>query len=328
MLKFRNPFFAIMLILTTIFAQTTHADNVFRSKTNSNLEQSNQYIPTALKPAIAKVRQLQAEYLNQVTNHLRQIKQNDSGLISISLLLLSFLYGLLHAAGPGHGKAVISAYLLSNKAQVKQGIQLAFFASMLQAVTAIILVFSGLFLFNNSIRQINQNFAVFERLSYLLILLLGFYLLISAIIKLVKHNPNSKHHTHSEHCGCGHNHIPAPQNHTQSLKQKILTVLSIGIRPCTGALIILILAHSLELYWTAIIATFLMAIGTFTTISLIAMFAVSFQKATLYLTKKYKVASSQTLFKIGIIIKIFVGLLIFLIGLLLFLATSPFAATL
>ena len=312
----------ILLVCTSILfnIQMTNAANVFRPSQNSNIEQSNAYIPQILLPTVRKIRALQAQYLNQVTENLRSLKQDKAALISVSLILLSFLYGLLHAAGPGHGKAVISAYLLSSKAELKQGIQIAFFASMMQAITAIILVFTGLFIFKSSIRQINQNFAYFELFSYLLILSLGVYLFLINIKKALNRHPKSKLHQHDEDCGCGHEHIPAPRP-SYTIKQKLLTIASIGIRPCTGALIILILAHSLALYWVAIFATFIMALGTFITIAIVATFAVSvqkiFKKMTLGLSNKYKIFYIRAIdgFKIAF------SLFIILIGGLLTLAT-------
>lgn len=299
---------AILLIFTSV--TTAHAENIFRPQSNSNLEQSNKFIPDALKPLVQNIRQLQAKYLNQVTENLRDIKQGNQPLFSVSLMLLSFLYGLLHAAGPGHGKAVISAYLLSTKAQLRHGIQIAFFASIMQAITAITIVFSGIFIFQTSVRGINTRFAHFEQFSYALIALLGLYLLITQLLKMLQRNPKHKHHVHDEDCGCGHTHIPAPQNQEQNFRQKALTVLSIGIRPCTGALIILILAHSLGLYLTAIIATFLMAFGTFITISTVATFAVGAQKLANKFSKnissKYAKLYKYTLDGLKIILSLFI----------------------
>ena len=57
-----------------------------------------------------------------------------------TLLALSFPYGIVHAAGPGHGKAVVSSYLLATRQTLRNGIVLAFMASLAQAVGAIALI--------------------------------------------------------------------------------------------------------------------------------------------------------------------------------------------
>lgn len=314
----RIVFFSLIFAIFTLVTPA-QAENVFRPQKNTNLEQSNKFIPESLMPMVYKIRYLQAQYLNQVTEQLRAIKQNETSLVPLSLLLLSFLYGLLHAAGPGHGKAVISAYLLSNKAQLRQGIQMAFFASMLQAISAITIVFAGLFLFKSSVRSINAQFTYFEQFSYALIATLGLYLLITQCLKIFRRNPQSSHHVHDE--DCGHTHIPAPQAKSQTTKQKALAIFSIGIRPCTGALIILILAHSLSLYGTAILATFLMAFGTFITISLVATFAVSLQKISQKLSSKLPKHHDKWLKYSLDAFKILASLFILSLGLLLLVAT-------
>lgn len=58
-----------------------------------------------------------------------------------TLLMLSFLYGVVHAIGPGHGKAVVSSYLLATRQTLRNGILLAFVAALAQALAAILLIF-------------------------------------------------------------------------------------------------------------------------------------------------------------------------------------------
>src|SRR6218665_1712776 len=50
---------------------------------------------------------------------------------------LSFLYGVFHAAGPGHGKVVISSYVLANETQLRRGIVLSVLSAMVQSLVAI-----------------------------------------------------------------------------------------------------------------------------------------------------------------------------------------------
>src|SRR5579863_988916 len=64
------------------------------------------------------------------------------------LASLSFLYGVFHAAGPGHGKAVITSYMISNERALKRGIVIAFLAALLQGIVAIVLVGTAALIFN------------------------------------------------------------------------------------------------------------------------------------------------------------------------------------
>ena len=89
------------------------------------------------------IRIQQHRFHSQLAKAFRGIKDHNSIAATWSLVVLSFLYGVFHAAGPGHGKAVISAYLLADERLLRRGVILAFVSSFLQAVTAIVLVTGG-----------------------------------------------------------------------------------------------------------------------------------------------------------------------------------------
>jgi hypothetical protein len=59
---------------------------------------------------------------------------------AITLAMLSFVYGVLHAIGPGHGKTIISSYVVANEETVRRGVIISFIAAGLQALSAIVLV--------------------------------------------------------------------------------------------------------------------------------------------------------------------------------------------
>jgi ABC-type nickel/cobalt efflux system permease component RcnA len=211
------------------------------------------------------------------------------------LVAVSFLYGVFHAAGPGHGKAVISSYVLANGATVRRGITLSFLAAIVQAITAIAIV-SVLAIFLNAagiqIRNVAQRF---ETASGLLIALTGLWLLAlylrrrvspapAAFVQAEAHPHGHDHgghahdhaHHHDEACGCGHSHMPDPDaiGKNWSLSNAAAIVFAIGIRPCTGAILVLVFALTQGLFWAGVGATFAMAIGTAITVSTLAVLAV------------------------------------------------------
>ena len=69
---------------------------------------------------------------------LRNAKADGSAVWG--LLGLSFLYGIFHAAGPGHGKAVISSYVVANEETWRRGVVLSFASALLQAFVAVAFV--------------------------------------------------------------------------------------------------------------------------------------------------------------------------------------------
>jgi ABC-type nickel/cobalt efflux system permease component RcnA len=234
-----------------------------------------------------------------------------------TLMLLSFGYGVFHAAGPGHGKAVISAWLLATENELKRGVLISFMSAVIQALTAIVMV-SVLFLVVASVGSTARNVAgVLETASYGLIALLGGYLIWTALLMLrpakalrtpapalagatvtrqaialhdfASFEPMKKagpapgqvtDHVHGPDCGCGHAHLPAATDvkGDWSFAKAFSLAFAVGIRPCTGALLVLVFANGLGLYWAGVAATFAMAVGTFITVSVIAAIAVYAKK--------------------------------------------------
>jgi ABC-type nickel/cobalt efflux system permease component RcnA len=220
---------------------------------------------------------------------------------------------VFHAAGPGHGKAVISAWLLATENELKRGVLISFMSAVIQALTAIVLV-SVLFLVVASVGSTARNVAgVLETASYGLIALLGGYLIWTALLMLrpakalrtpapalagatvtrqtialhdfasfepMKKAGPAPGHLHGPDCGCGHAHLPAAKDvkGDWSFAKAFSLAFAVGIRPCTGALLVLVFANGLGLYWAGVFSAFAMAVGTFITVSLIAALAVYSKK--------------------------------------------------
>jgi len=118
------------------------------------------------------------------------ITMRSSGEGALWLIGLSLVYGILHAAGPGHGKAVISSYLIADEASLKRGVILSFFSSLLQAVSAIAIVFFIFFLWPAKL-TITANFIV--NLSFALVMCLGGWMLIGRIRALWRRKKQTLH---------------------------------------------------------------------------------------------------------------------------------------
>ncbi len=89
---------------------------------------------------------------------------------------LSFVYGVLHAAGPGHGKAVLASYMVANERALRRGIVLSFFAAMLQAIVAVALVGLLSLVFHATATGMRDGAALIEKFSYLGVVVLGGWL--------------------------------------------------------------------------------------------------------------------------------------------------------
>jgi ABC-type nickel/cobalt efflux system permease component RcnA len=272
---------------------------------------------------------MQQKFFRQMGDALKSFKDSGSLAASWALITISFLYGVFHAAGPGHGKAVISSYVLANGATMRRGVALSFAAGLVQALSAIIIVSIFAVALNATGIEIRLIAQRFEIASGALITLAGFWLLSAYLWRRFmaaepvlahaghghSHHHDHDHHHHDENCGCDHAHMPDPRELERdwSLRKAATIVLAVGIRPCSGAIFILIFALTQGLYWAGILSTFAMALGTAITVSTLAIAAVLFRGATLrYASSRWTTALYDTAAIAGSCLVIFFGIGLFL----------------
>lgn len=268
----------------------------------------------------------------ELAGAVRQMKTGSVLDATLLLAFLSFTYGVLHAAGPGHGKAVISSYVLANERTVRRGIMLSFLSAFIQALSAIAIVGVLAVALNATSLQISATERWIETISWAFVALVGVWLLYGQVSALIKrrraaaplahrngsagaaieahaaahahshaahghadgqdhgcgcdhtHEHDHGHHahahdhahTHADGACCGHAHMPDPKQLEGPLSwSKALAIaFSVGIRPCTGAILVMIFALSQGLLMAGVFATFAMALGTAITVSALASLAV------------------------------------------------------
>lgn len=191
----------------------------------------------------------------------------------MTLLSVSFAYGVFHAAGPGHGKAVLATYLATHGGAVKRALGLSFAASLLQGVTAIALVIVLVYGLGWITRQAMGSVAWVEQASFLLVAALGAWLCWRAGKQLrAAYQPHRNDHSHSHshsHC-CGGAHHIEPQQ-ALDWRTAMMTVGAIGMRPCSGAVLMLGAASLLGQFEVGIASVLAMSLGTGITVSALAL---------------------------------------------------------
>jgi nickel/cobalt exporter len=287
----------------------------------------------------------QATFYRALAGLIRAAKTNGSAYWG--LMGISFAYGIFHAAGPGHGKAVISSYLLANEETWRRGIVLSFASALLQAVTAVAIVAIAAVLIGATAKMMGDTVRVIEIVSYALITLVGLRLLwvkgrgflravndvrakpaaSAAAAPAVSghvhdtsagaecrhdHHPGAEHshhghdqahghdHAHSHDHGHAHGHGHArghshaheeegsalPWGHAHGPEPEELAgpggwqrglsaIVAVGLRPCSGAILVLVFALAQGLFWAGIASTFVMGLGTAITVAAIATLAVA-----------------------------------------------------
>lgn len=264
----------------------------------------------------------QSEFYRQMSATIRVAKTDGSAVWA--LLGISFAYGVFHAAGPGHGKAVISSYLVANEETARRGIVLSFASALMQALMAIAIVGIGAWLLNATAKTMCSAERVIEIASYSLIAALGARLVWSKgggffralrslrgapsqLVPAMAHGHDHTHdhshaaharhvhhdhhehghdgrdhhahdhpgHVHDEHCGHSHGPEPSALAGPGGWSRGLSAILTVGIRPCSGAILVLVFALAQGLFWAGVAATLLMGLGTAITVSAIAIIAVS-----------------------------------------------------
>jgi nickel/cobalt transporter (NicO) family protein len=252
----------------------------------------------------------------ELATGVKSLKGDNAFAGAVMLAALSFLYGVVHAVGPGHGKMVISSYVVANEETVRRGVVISFIAAGLQALTAVALVGILAFALNASGLQINAWSNQLEMVSYALIAVVGAWLLATQLIAIFRrwqgrraaeahashagpdhthgeHGHHHHHHGHADHHDHDHDHEEGEAcRHIVDARvlagplswRKILAVVfSVGIRPCTGAILVLIFALTQGVFWAGVAATFAMAIGTAITVAVLATLALGSRELALKL---------------------------------------------
>ena len=242
----------------------------------------------------AKQQSMQRELASTV----KRLKKENAFAAALALAGLSFVYGVLHAVGPGHGKAIISSYVVANEETARRGIVISFIAAAMQALTAVALVSVLLLAFNATGLQLTAWSNQLESVSYAMVALVGLYMLVTQLLRLWRRQQG---HAVADHAysGGGHDHAHG-HHHTEgeacdhmvdaraiagpvSRKKMAAVVFAVGIRPCTGAILVLVFALAQGLFWAGVAATFAMALGTAMTVAVLATIAIGSRELALKL---------------------------------------------
>jgi nickel/cobalt transporter (NicO) family protein len=270
----------------------------------------------------------QALFYRELAGLIRAAK--TSGSAPWGLIGISFIYGIFHAAGPGHGKAVISSYLLANEETWRRGVTLSLAAALLQALTAVLIVAIAAVLIGATAKMMGDTVRVIETVSYVLIVLVGARLLWvkgRAFVNTLRQvraadgsdaaehaheahahcahhdhahdhqtphaHDDGHHHTHDHPHGHAHDHAHDDEDEDSVLpwghahgpepdelggpggwRRGLSAIVAVGLRPCSGAIIVLVFALAQGLFWTGVASTFVMGVGTAITVAAIATLAV------------------------------------------------------
>ncbi len=227
---------------------------------------------------VAELARYSAEYQRRIqqtlSTSLRDIQSGTGSLALWTLATVCFGYGVAHTLGPGHGKAVVVAYFLDStrpRAWIEgifAGAWIAFthtLAALLLAGTLKLFYSVGML---GALREVRNV----EIVSYILILLVGFWRLWAGITGRLHEHDHGDGHDHHGHDHHGHHHHHVP--HGAAPRRTIagwLLLTAAGIAPCAGALVVILLSAALGVLWAGVVGVIAIALGMAITLAAIGM---------------------------------------------------------
>lgn len=253
-----------------------------------------------LEGLVAWITVRQAEIYRGLTGLVGAVR--DEPAAAWALVGASFLYGALHAAGPGHGKAVISSYLLAAGAPAPRAVAISMAAAAVQGLTAVALVGVVAGLARATGVAVQAAALRLETLSYAAIALIGLWLILRAL-GLTRHTHTHAHaHAHAHGAagapvhGCGHSHYgvdPRDLAGPLTWRRSALAIAAVGLRPCTGAILVLVFALAQGLFALGVVAVAAMAFGTGLAVAVLAGLALGARDLAARLVRRRPLLSTM-----------------------------------
>ncbi len=292
-------------------------------------EPSFQPIGGPLAPIFLYVNYEQQAFYRALTKSIEAMRQDPWQLWT--LIGLSFAYGIFHAAGPGHGKAVISSYMVANEIELRRGIGISFVSALIQGLVAVLVVGAAYFVLRGSGITMTMATNAMEIASFVMVILFGCWLLFRKVRAMLQSRAQRQDMRLATSAGpislslfegaatgtdsargfvrssaamsatgfqcydpahaagdgafceaCGHAHLPDPKmlsNEKFSAREAWSAIVAVGLRPCSGALLVMTFSMLNGLYLGGLLSVLAMSIGTALTVSLLAIIAV-FAKGT------------------------------------------------
>jgi ABC-type nickel/cobalt efflux system permease component RcnA len=224
-----------------------------------------------------------------ISTTIRSIDDENNLTSSFLVLGIAFLYGLIHAAGPGHGKALVSFYFISNKSDYKKAFKMGYMISIIHAISALMVTFSIYFIIHTMFRK---NFNDFSQIamsaSAIMIIIVGLFIVYEGYKakKLQISNDDIKDEVKS--------------------KSEYAVAFGAGIVPCPGVMTIVLFCIVLKKFILGIFAAIFMSIGMGLTISLAGVLSLAISKKSSFSIGKY-----------GYLLQMLSGILIVILGIFL-----------
>jgi nickel/cobalt transporter (NicO) family protein len=224
---------------------------------------------------------------NALARAIRAVRAGEVGALA-GLLVICFSYGFLHAVGPGHGKVLIGGYGVARRVRMLPLMAIAFAASIAQAAAAVAIVaalFAVLGWTRAAVLGVSED--VMAPIGHVLVGLVGAWLVWRGLRGVMRQRRVQEHHhdhdhghahahthLHDEHCGHAHGPTLDEVTALTGWRDTAALIAGIAIRPCSGALFLLILTFQMGIALAGIAGVFVMGLGTASVTVAVALLAV------------------------------------------------------
>ncbi len=222
----------------------------------------------------------QREATREIATRMRAIRDGETTMALLVGIGLAFLYGVVHAAGPGHGKAVVVGYFLTRQARIGRGLLMGLQISVGHVISAIIIALGADLLFRTVWGTSGSEIRQIQLASYALIAIIGVYMIVETA--------RGGGHAH-EHCAIpGHDHSHDPHGHSHEHRPQSWLSIGVGIVPCTGAILVMLYALANGILFAGFVLVAAIAAGMALTMAGLGVLAIVARSAMTRWTERGK----------------------------------------
>lgn len=227
--------------------------------------------PGFIQRAMTTIGVWQRELNKRLNAEIAAYKQHGSLTPVLVILVISFLYGLFHAVGPGHGKFIVTGYFLANRARPIQGVAMSGLIALVQALTAIAIVGGAAAILDISSFALVSNVVWIELASYALLVMLGLWIVWGGIVGRGCSHGHGDGHDHDHGHDHRHDHVHASPKPVTSYRAMVPAAVAAGLRPCTGSILVLVFTLAQGIFFVGVLGSLVMAVGVALTVSAIGL---------------------------------------------------------
>lgn len=240
-----------------------------------------------LSPVVAQLSIIQKDLRKEIVVRSRSSERSQTGVIFLVMGMV-FLYGVIHAIGPGHGKIIAISYFMGEKANLLKGIFFGFVFSLIHSTSALILFLSmKAFAIVAPFVGASKYEILMQKFSFYLVAAIGAYMLIKALNDIRSNSVE------------------------QDTVNGVILPFTLGLVPCPGTLLFLAFFSSIGLFWFGILSVFVIALGMAVSLSIISIIVIIFRdKVVNLIGSKTRGVFSSLLSISSAIFLIIIGLLL------------------